>query len=153
MTSKERFLTALSGGRPDRAPLAYVSALTNGDLQQRTGCFMPEVHTDGPKLFRLCAAAHEVLGFDAVTFIINAFGDLGKDPQMLRRIILGANQKEYTEHFGIGHLIISEKIGMYHMDTIFRPDQNQLSLSQAIAAKMRQRHIVGHRSRSYTGSL
>lgn len=75
MTAKRRFTTALAGGKPDRPPLAYVAALTNLEMQERTGCAMPEVHTDGEKLFRLCAAAHEHLGFDAVTFIINAFGE------------------------------------------------------------------------------
>lgn len=75
MNPRERFLAALRGETPDRPPLAYVSALTNLEMQQSTGCFMPDVHLDGEKQFRLCAAAHEELGFDAVTFIINAFGE------------------------------------------------------------------------------
>jgi len=70
---RDRFLSALQGRRTERAPLAYVAALTNVDIQKQTGCFMPEAHLDGAKLFRLCAAAHEVLRFDAVTFLINAF--------------------------------------------------------------------------------
>jgi len=75
MNSRQRFLAALRGEPVDRPPLAYVSALTNLDMQERTGCAMPEVHLDGEKLFRLCAAAHEHMGFDAVTFIINAFSE------------------------------------------------------------------------------
>lgn len=75
MTARQRFQAALRGQGVDRPPLAYVAALTNLEMQQATGCSMPEVHLDGEKLFRLCAAAHERLGFDAVTFIINAFGE------------------------------------------------------------------------------
>ena len=75
MTSRERFLTALRGGRPDRPPVAHVSALTTVELQQQTGCFMPDAHLDADKLARLCYANHEVLGFDAVTFIINFFNE------------------------------------------------------------------------------
>jgi [methyl-Co(III) methanol-specific corrinoid protein]:coenzyme M methyltransferase len=73
MNSKERFLAALNGQKPDRTPLAHISALTTVALQEMTGCYMPEVHQDPEKLAKLCFANHEVLGFDAVTFIINYF--------------------------------------------------------------------------------
>lgn len=75
MTSRERFLTALRGQKADRTPLAHISALTTVELQKMTGCFMPEVHHNPEQLARLCAANHEILGFDAVTFIINYFGE------------------------------------------------------------------------------
>ena len=75
MSSRERFLAALNGEKPDRTPLAHISALTTVELQRMTGCFMPEVHNNPEQLARLCAANHEVLGFDAVTFIINYFGE------------------------------------------------------------------------------
>ena len=75
MTGRERFLAVLHGRKPDRTPVGHISALTTAELQQTTGCFMPEVHLDAEKLVRLCAANHEVLGFDAVTFIINYFGE------------------------------------------------------------------------------
>jgi [methyl-Co(III) methanol-specific corrinoid protein]:coenzyme M methyltransferase len=75
MTSRERFLAAMAGGTPDRPPLAHVSALTTLELQQATGCFMPEVHADPEKLVRLMGANHDVLGFDAVSFIINYFNE------------------------------------------------------------------------------
>ena len=75
MNSRERFLTALAGGKPDRAPLAHVAALTTVELQQSTGCFMPAVHLDPDQQARLMAANHEVLGFDAVSVIINFFGE------------------------------------------------------------------------------
>lgn len=75
MLPRDRFLAALNGGEPDRPPLAHVSALTTVELQDMTGCYMPDVHHDPEKLVKLLAANHEVLGFDAVTFIINYFNE------------------------------------------------------------------------------
>jgi [methyl-Co(III) methanol-specific corrinoid protein]:coenzyme M methyltransferase len=75
MNSRERFLAALCGEKPDRTPLANVAALTPVELQERTGCRMPEAHLDPEKLVGLCAANHEVLGFDAVSFVINFFNE------------------------------------------------------------------------------
>ena len=75
MNARERFLTAMMGEKPDRTPLAHVAALTTVELQEITGCTMPGVHHDPGQLARLCAANHEVLGFDAVTFNINYFGE------------------------------------------------------------------------------
>lgn len=75
MTPRERFLAALHGETPDRPPLAHVSALTTVELQEHTGCAMPDAHHDPVQLARLCYANHETLGFDAVTFIINFFNE------------------------------------------------------------------------------
>jgi [methyl-Co(III) methanol-specific corrinoid protein]:coenzyme M methyltransferase len=75
MNPRERFLTALMGGNADRTPLAHVSALTTVELQEMTGCAMPAVHHDPEQLVRLCGANHDILGFDAVTFNINYFGE------------------------------------------------------------------------------
>jgi len=75
MNSRDRFLTALKGKEPDRPPIAHVSALTTVELQDKTNCHMPEVHHEPEKLIRLLFANHEVLGFDAVTFIINYFNE------------------------------------------------------------------------------
>lgn len=75
MNCRERFLAALNGETTDRPPLAQVAALTPVELQQQTGCYMPEAHLDPESLVRLCGANHEVLGFDAVTFIINFFNE------------------------------------------------------------------------------
>jgi [methyl-Co(III) methanol-specific corrinoid protein]:coenzyme M methyltransferase len=75
MNSRERFLTALIGSRPDRAPLAHVAAMTTVELQQSTGCLMPAVHLDAEQQARLMAANHDILGFDAVSVIINFFGE------------------------------------------------------------------------------
>jgi [methyl-Co(III) methanol-specific corrinoid protein]:coenzyme M methyltransferase len=75
LNSRERFLAALRGERPDRTPLATVAAMNPVELQERTGCFMPEAHLDPEKLVGLCAANHEVLGFDGVSFVINYFNE------------------------------------------------------------------------------
>jgi len=75
MNSRERFLAALHGEKPDFPPLAHVAALTTVGLQESTGCRMPGVHTDPEGLATLCYANHEILGFDAVTFIINYFNE------------------------------------------------------------------------------
>ena len=75
MNSRERFLAALAGGKPDRTPLAHVAAMTTMELQQSTGCFMPAVHLDAEQQARLMAANHDALGFDAVSVIINFFGE------------------------------------------------------------------------------
>ena len=71
MNSRQRFLAALSGEKPDRLPVAHVAALTNVELQEATGCWMPAVHHNAAQQARLLAANHEILGFDAVSFIIN----------------------------------------------------------------------------------
>ncbi len=75
MDSRERFLAALGGRRPDRTPLAHVSALTTLQLQEATGCHLPAAHHDADQQARLLAANHEVLGFDAVSFLLNYFGE------------------------------------------------------------------------------
>ena len=75
MNSKTRFLAALNGETPDRTPVAHVAALTTVELQKQTGCTMPSTHHDAESLVRLCYANHESLGFDAVTFNINYFGE------------------------------------------------------------------------------
>jgi [methyl-Co(III) methanol-specific corrinoid protein]:coenzyme M methyltransferase len=49
--------------------------MTNQELQQSTGCAMPEVHLNAEKLATLCAASHELFGFDGVTFILNYFNE------------------------------------------------------------------------------
>ena len=75
MNSRERFIAAVEGRECDFPPLAHMAALTTVELQNKTGCRMPDVHSDPQQLARLCFANHEVLGFDAVTFIINYFNE------------------------------------------------------------------------------
>ncbi len=73
MNSRERFLAALKGETVDRPAVAHVAVLTSLELQESTGCWMPEVHHDAVKQSTLLAANHEVLGYDAVGFLINYF--------------------------------------------------------------------------------
>ncbi len=75
MNSRERFLAALAGEQPDRIPVAHVAALTTVELQQATGRWMPQIHHEPEGQAELLAANHEVLGFDAVSFIVNYFGE------------------------------------------------------------------------------
>jgi [methyl-Co(III) methanol-specific corrinoid protein]:coenzyme M methyltransferase len=75
MTPRQRFLAGLRGEPTDRTPVAHVAALTTVQLQEATGCYMPAVHHDPEKLVRLMAANHEILGLDAVTFLINFFNE------------------------------------------------------------------------------
>ncbi len=75
MDCRERFLAGLSAETPDRPPVAHVAALTTIELQESTGCGLPDAHHDPAGQARLLAANHHVLGFDAVTFIINFFGE------------------------------------------------------------------------------
>jgi [methyl-Co(III) methanol-specific corrinoid protein]:coenzyme M methyltransferase len=75
MDPRQRFLAALQGRPVDRTPVAHVAALTTVELQQMTGCPMPEVHLDPARQARLLFANHEVLGLDAVTFLINYFSE------------------------------------------------------------------------------
>jgi [methyl-Co(III) methanol-specific corrinoid protein]:coenzyme M methyltransferase len=75
MKSRERFIVVMEGRKPDRTPLACVTACTTVELQKLTGCFMPEVHHDPEKLAKLCGSNHDVLGFDAAAFILNYFSE------------------------------------------------------------------------------
>jgi MtaA/CmuA family methyltransferase len=97
MNSRERFLAALAGERPDRTPVAHVTAMTTIELQEATGCRMPQVHRDPEQQARLLAANHEILGFDAVSFIINYFGE----PAALGAEIDWGNERQlpaFTSH-------------------------------------------------------
>ena len=75
MNSRERFLAALHSCPTGRTPVAHVAAMTTVELQRATDCWMPAVHHDAGKLVTLCGANHDILGFDAVTFNINYFGE------------------------------------------------------------------------------
>jgi [methyl-Co(III) methanol-specific corrinoid protein]:coenzyme M methyltransferase len=75
MKPRDRFLAALRGDPVDRTPVVNVAALAPTALQERTGCWMPEVHLDPAKLVALAIANHDVLGFDGVSFIINFFNE------------------------------------------------------------------------------
>lgn len=73
MKSRERFLAALYREKVDRAAVGHVTALTTVELQDLCGCYMPGVHHDPAGQVKLLGANHEVLGFDAVSFLTNYF--------------------------------------------------------------------------------
>ena len=75
MNSRERFLEALHNRPVDRTPVAHVAVVTTVEMQDLTGCHMPQVHRDPQQQAALLAANHDVLGFDGVSFIINYFNE------------------------------------------------------------------------------
>ncbi|MBN1582953.1 MAG: MtaA/CmuA family methyltransferase [Anaerolineae bacterium] len=66
MTPKRRFLSGMLGGRVDRPPVGSATSVANVEQMEITGAFFPDVHVDGLKMARLAAAAHDVLGYDAI---------------------------------------------------------------------------------------
>jgi [methyl-Co(III) methanol-specific corrinoid protein]:coenzyme M methyltransferase len=66
MTPKRRFLAGILGGRVDRTPVGSVTSVANVEQMEMTGAFFPDVHRDGPKMARLAAGAHTILGYDAL---------------------------------------------------------------------------------------
>jgi len=73
MNGRERFVAALQGKAVDRPAVAHVAVLTSVELQEQTGCYMPAVHHDPAAQATLLAANHDVMGYDAVGFLINYF--------------------------------------------------------------------------------
>ncbi|OIQ62537.1 MtaA/CmuA family methyltransferase [Neomoorella thermoacetica] len=72
MTPKRRFLSALFGGRVDRAPVANPTSLVTVELMERTGAYFPDAHLDAEKMARLAATSYEVLGFDTIMPVFSA---------------------------------------------------------------------------------
>ena len=66
MTPKRRFLSGILGGRVDRPPVGSVTSVANVEQMEMTGAYFPDVHQDGQMMARLAAAAHDVLGYDAI---------------------------------------------------------------------------------------
>lgn len=66
MTPKRRFLSGILGGRVDRPPVGSVTSVANVEQMEITGAYFPDVHQDGQMMARLAAAAHDVLGYDAI---------------------------------------------------------------------------------------
>jgi [methyl-Co(III) methanol-specific corrinoid protein]:coenzyme M methyltransferase len=63
-TSRQRFLTALSRGTVDRAPVASPTSIVTLELQQRVGVFFPEAHRDPVAMAKLALAGHTICGYD-----------------------------------------------------------------------------------------
>lgn len=66
MTPKRRFLSGILGGRVDRPPVGSATSVATVEQMEITGAFLPDAHLDGEKMARLAAAAHQVLGYDAI---------------------------------------------------------------------------------------
>ena len=66
MTPKRRFLSGMFGGRVDRLPAGSVTSVVTKEQMQTTGCFFPEAHYDVKKMVKLAAAAHTIIGYDAI---------------------------------------------------------------------------------------
>jgi MtaA/CmuA family methyltransferase len=66
MTPRERVLAALRRQPVDRTPVASPTSVATMEQMARTGAWFPRAHTDAATMARLAAAAHELLGYDAV---------------------------------------------------------------------------------------
>ena len=66
MTPKRRFLSGILGGRVDRTPAGSVTSVANVEQMEMTGAYFLDVHQDGQLMARLAAAAHDILGYDAI---------------------------------------------------------------------------------------
>lgn len=66
MSSRRRFLSAILGGRLDRPAVGSPTSVATVEQMERTGARFPDVHCDGAAMARLAAAAHDVLGYDAI---------------------------------------------------------------------------------------
>lgn len=66
MTPRERFLAALTGGRPDCVPVASPTSVATVAQMEALGAWFPQVHQDGEGMAILAAGAHDLLGYDAV---------------------------------------------------------------------------------------
>ena len=66
MSPKRRFLTAMLGGKPDRAPVGNVVSVATTGLMEQAGAWFPEAHLNAESMARLAAAGHTYLGYDTV---------------------------------------------------------------------------------------
>ena len=66
MSPKRRFLSALFGGRLDRASAANPTSIATVELMEATGASFPDAHLDPEKMADLAAGGHEILGYDTI---------------------------------------------------------------------------------------
>ena len=66
MNSKERIVSVLNHGKPDRMPCFGACSTVTYDQMEKVQAFWPEGHEKGEAMARQAMAAHTVLGFDAV---------------------------------------------------------------------------------------
>jgi len=58
MSPKRGFLTAMLGGKPDRAPVGNVVSVATTGLMEQAGAWFPEAHLNAESMARLAAAGH-----------------------------------------------------------------------------------------------
>ena len=66
MTPRSRMLSAIFGGRVDRAPVGGLTATVTHETMDEVGISFPEAHTDPEKMAKLAAANYEILGWDTI---------------------------------------------------------------------------------------
>jgi len=66
MNPKERIISVLNHGNPDRMPCFGACSTVTFDQMEKVQAFWPESHEKGEAMAKQAMAAHTVLGFDAV---------------------------------------------------------------------------------------
>jgi len=66
MTSRRRFLSAITGGRVDKVPAASLSSVVTLDGMDLVDAHFPEAHLDAELMARLAGTSHDELGLDTV---------------------------------------------------------------------------------------
>jgi len=67
MTPRKRFLSALSGGKVDRPPVANLTSVFSTEVMEKVGVTFPDVHLASEKMAQLAASSYTVLGFDSIS--------------------------------------------------------------------------------------
>jgi len=75
MSPKERFMSALYGGRVDRPAVGSATSVISVEVMDEVGVHFPEAHLDPYKMAELAMAAHYVLGHDNVAPLFSAIHD------------------------------------------------------------------------------
>ena len=66
MTPRRRFISALYGGRVDKAPAMTLSSVITLEAMEVADAWFPEARLGAEKMARLAATAHEELGLDTI---------------------------------------------------------------------------------------
>lgn len=66
MTPKDRVMKVFNHEKPDRMPCFCVNGTPTYDQMEQVGAFWPEGHEKAEPMAAMAAAAHTILGFDAV---------------------------------------------------------------------------------------
>ena len=75
MNAKERVMCVLNHQKPDRMPCFGANSTVTYEQMEKVQAFWPEGHENGEIMAKQAMTAFSVLGFDAVSFIINYFGE------------------------------------------------------------------------------